>query len=194
MERTARLLPARRSLRKALPGLLFFTDPERTPDPVAAAARLPRGAAVVYRSFGAHDAETTARRLQGVARALGLSLLIGQDAGLAARIGAAGVHLPERLAHRAGPLKRAHPRWIVTVAAHSLAAARVAGPDAVVISAAFPSRSASAGPPLGPARLAAMVRAAKRPAYALGGVNDRTARRLVDAGLVGLAAVEGLSP
>ncbi|MGA0605911.1 thiamine phosphate synthase [Phenylobacterium sp. VNQ135] len=155
---------------------------------------MPRGAGVVYRSFGAADAETTALRLRAVARRRGLHLLIGQDAGLAARIGADGVHLPERLAHRAQTLKRSHPGWIVTAAAHSLAAARVAGPDAVVISAAFPSRSASAGAPLGPVRLAALVRTAARPAYALGGVNDKTARRLLDAGLIGFAAVEGLAP
>jgi thiamine-phosphate pyrophosphorylase len=154
---------------------------------------LPKGAAVVYRSFGAPDAEAVARRLLAVARARGLRLLIGQDAALAARIGADGIHLPERLARRAVPLKRAHPDWIVTAAAHSLPAARLVGPDAVVISAAFPSGSASAGAPLGPIRLAALVRAAGRPAYALGGVNMETARRLQDAGLVGLAAVEGLS-
>jgi thiamine-phosphate pyrophosphorylase len=104
------------------------------------------------------------------------------------------VHLPERLAHRAGPLKRAQPGWIVTAAAHSLRAARIPGPDAVVVSAAFRSRSASAGPPLGPVRLALLVRQTGRPAYALGGVNNKTARRLLDAGLVGLAAVEGLTP
>lgn len=193
LERTARLLPARRSLRKALPPLLFFTDPQRTPDPVAAARGLPRGAGVVFRGFGAGDAEATARRLKAAAAERGLVLLIGQDAALARRIGADGVHLPERLAHRAGPLKRAHPGWIVTAAAHSLAGARVHGPDAVVVSAVFPSRSASAGAPLGPLRLSALVRAAGRPAYALGGVTNKTARRLLDAGLIGFAAVEGLA-
>ena len=198
LERTARLLPARRRLRKAqgpgLPPLLLFTDPQRTPDPLAAARRLPRGAGVVYRGFGAADAEAVARRLKAVAAQRGLVLLIGQDAALARRIGAHGVHLPERLGHRAGPLKRANPGWIVTAAAHSLSAARIAGPDAVVISAVFPSGSASAGAPWGAVRLAALVRAAGRPAYALGGVNKKTARRLLDAGLIGLAAVEGLAP
>jgi len=193
LRRTARLLPARRRLRKALPALLFFTDPKRTPDPEAAAVRLPAGSAIVYRHFGAPGAEDTARRLKAIARRRGLLLLIGQDAALAARIGADGVHLPERLAHRAGPLRRAHPEWIVTTAAHSSRAARAGGGDAVVISAIFASRSPSAGAALGPVRLATLVRLAERPAYALGGVNDKTARRLRDAGLIGLAAVEGLS-
>jgi thiamine-phosphate pyrophosphorylase len=179
-------------MRKALPALLFFTDPIRTPEPDAIAARLPAGSAVVYRHFGAADAEVRALRLKVIARERGLKLLIGQDVALAARIGADGVHLPQRLAHLAAPLKRARPQWIVTSAAHSRVAARRSGADAVVISTAFPSKSASAGVALGPIRLAALVRAAGRPAYALGGVTKKTARRLLDAGLVGLAAVDGL--
>ncbi len=192
LERTARLLPARRRLRKALPALLFFTDPARSPDPEAIAARLPRGSGIVYRHFGAPDAEALARRLLTIARARGLKLLIGQDAALARRVGADGAHLPERMAHCAAGLKRANPGWIVTSAAHSLAAARRSRADAVVLSVALPSRSPSAGPALGPIRLAVRVRAGGRPAYALGGINDRTARRLLGAGLIGLAAVEGL--
>ena len=164
----------------------------RTPDPEAVARRLPRGAGIVYRHFGAPDAETRARRLLRIARERGLKLLIGQDAALARRIGAHGVHLPERLAHRAGALRRANPGWIVTSAAHSLAAARTSSADAVVVSVVFASRSASARPALGPIRLAARVRAGGRPAYALGGVNKKTARRLIDAGLIGLAGVEGV--
>ncbi len=177
---------------KSLPPFLFFTDPVRTPDPEAIAATLPKGSAVVYRHFGAPDAEARARRLIAIARARGLKVLIGGDVALATRVGADGVHLPERLAHRAQPVRRAHPRWLVTSAAHSLAAAKASRADAVVFSVAFPSRSASAGPALGPIRLAARVRAGGRPAYALGGVNEKTARRLLDAGLVGLAAVDGV--
>ena len=41
---------------KLLPRLFFFTDPIRTPDPARILTRLPRGAGVVYRAFGAADA------------------------------------------------------------------------------------------------------------------------------------------
>ena len=191
LQRTARLLPARRGLRKALPPLLFFTDPVRTPEPEAIANRLPKGSAIVYRSFGALDAEAVARRLLSIAKARGLILLIGQNAALARKVGAHGVHLPERLAHLALPLKRAQPQWLVTSAAHSLAAARRARSDAVVISVVFASNSASAGRSLGPIRLAARVRLASRPAYGLGGISNPTVGRLLGAGLIGLAAVEG---
>lgn len=176
-----------------MPPLLFFTDPARTPDIEAIARRLPKGSAIVYRAFGALDAEARARSLLRIAAARGLILLIGADAALAAKVGAHGVHLPERLTARARRLKRRG--WIVTAAAHSAMAARrglAAGADAVVVSAIFLSNSPSAGQPIGPLRLAQLVKTAGGPVYALGGINDKTARRLLPAGLVGLAAVEAL--
>lgn len=152
---------------------------------------------MVYRAFGAADALEVARDLRRLTARRGVRLLIGADAALARAADADGVHLPERLARRAGALKRSRPDWIVTAAAHSLPAARgalAAGADAAVVSAVFPSRSASAGAPLGPIRFARLVRAAGGPVYALGGVNTKNARRLLASGAVGLAAVDGLSP
>lgn len=186
--RTAAYLGRRRGGGKALPPpLLVFTDPERTPDPVALARRLPRGTGLVYRAFGAPDRLEIARALVAVARRRGLVLLVGADAGLAARSGAAGLHLPERLAGRAPRLRK--PGWLITAAAHSPRAARRSGIDAFVLSAVFPSASPSAGAPLGPLRFAARVRTASAPAYALGGIDDTTAGRLRMTGAAGLAGV-----
>lgn len=181
----------------ALPRLWLVTDPVRLPDPVAAAERLPRGAGVIYRAFGAPDALAAAKVLRGVARRRGLVLLIGADEGLALAARADGVHLPERLCGRASAIRARHPAWIVTCAAHSRPAlhrAERAGCDAALLSPIFPSRSASAGRPLGQTRLAQLVRQADVPVIALGGVNNETAPGLVRAGAYGLAAVEGLSP
>ena len=177
-----------------MPGLLFFTDPVRTPEPEAVAARLPRGAAVVFRPFGAPDAAERGARLKAVALKGGLRLLVGADERLAIALGADGVHLPERLAHRARRLKAAHPGWIVTAAAHSESAARRAlalGADAAVVSTVFASRSASAGRPMGAVRLAGLVRRVDGPVYGLGGIDNKKARLLKDTGLIGLAAVDG---
>jgi thiamine-phosphate pyrophosphorylase len=193
LARTAAFLGRRSGARKGLPSLLFFTDPGRTPHPEAIARRLPPGAAIVFRAFGASDADARGVRLRAIARARGLRLLIGADAALAARLRADGVHLPERLAHHARRLKAAHPGWIVTAAAHSTLAARrglAMGADAVVVSAVFPSRSASAGPPIGSLRLAILVRRAGGSVYGLGGIDNKKARLLKDTGLVGLAAVD----
>jgi thiamine-phosphate pyrophosphorylase len=43
---------------------------------------------------------------------------------------------------------------------------------------------------MGPVRLAILVRRVRGPVYALGGVDNKKARLLKDAGLVGLAAVD----
>jgi thiamine-phosphate pyrophosphorylase len=197
LARVARCLGRRSGRRKSLPALLFFTDPARTSDPEAVARALPRGAGVVYRAFGAPDAIAQGRRLKAIAVRRGLVLLIGADPALAAAVGAHGVHLPERLAGRARALKAARPRWIITAAAHSEAAVRRAaraGADAAVVSAVFPSRSPSAGRPIGPRRLAGVARRGGLPVIALGGINNENARRLLDAGAAGIACVEGLSP
>ncbi|MDO8378122.1 thiamine phosphate synthase [Phenylobacterium sp.] len=192
MARTGACLRRRAAGRKPLPALLYFTDPARTPDPEAIAARLPRGSAIVYRSFGAVDALAVALRLKAIARQRGLTLLIGADEALAAGVGADGIHLPERLAHRARRIRARRPGWLITAAAHGPRAAR-APVDAVVVSAIFPSGSASAGKPLGPIRLAQIVRLSRSPVYALGGVNAATAARLLATGVVGIAGIEAFA-
>ena len=174
---------------------MFVTDPARIPDPEAVAERLPRGSAIIFRTFGAPDAADRGRRLARIALRRGLVLLVGADADLARVIGAGGVHLPERSSYRARALKRDRPGWMVTAAAHGEAAvlrALAAGADAVLVSPVFESRSASAGSALGPARFARLARRAGGRVYALGGINAQTARRLAGSGAIGLAAVEGL--
>lgn len=175
------------------PPLFFVTDPDRTSDPVAIAESLPRGAGIIFRAFGRPGALGLGLALAQTARRRGLVLLVGADVGLARRIGADGVHLPERDLHRAAGLKR--QGLLVTGAAHSaraLAQAYRHGCDAALLSAVFPSRSPSARAPLGPVRFAALVRRTRVPVYALGGVTIRTARRLKGSGAVGLAAVDGV--
>ena len=173
-----------------------MTDPARVPQPEAVAERLPAGSAIVFRAFGARDAVDRGRRLVAIARRRGLLLLAGADPALARAIGADGVHLPERLAGMAGRVRRRRPGLVVTAAAHDARAIRrafAAGADAVVVSPVFESRSPSAGRPLGPVRFAALVRTAKGPVYALGGIDAATARRLLGSGAVGVAAVEALA-
>lgn len=173
-----------------LPALYFFTDPLRTPDPTAAAKRLPRGSAVVYRHFGADGRLATARKLARMCRTRGLVLLIAADPALARRVGADGVHWPEQRL-------RAGARFGLTIAsAHSaeaVARATALGVDACVLGPVFPSRSPSAKRALGAFRASQLARAASVPVIALGGVNARTAARLIGRGFAGLAAVEALN-
>lgn len=201
LARAARRLAAHAPVHSAggarrLPSLWLFTDPDRTPDPLAIAARLPRGAGIVHRTFGLPRAEAVAGRLAQIARRRGLVLLIGADAGLAARVSAHGVHLPERRLAEARRLRHRRPRWIVTGAAHSaraLGQASAVGLDAAFVSPVFPSRSPSAAEPLGTIRLARLIRGVRLPVYALGGVSGGTVGLLRGTGAAGLAAVGALA-
>lgn len=172
-----------------LPALYFFTDPKRTPDPLAVAARLPKGTAVVYRHFGAENRREVAKALAALCWRHGLVLLIAADPALARKVGAHGVHWPEaRARKRVGP-------GLLTMAAHSEAALRRAallGMDAVFLSPVFPTRSGSMRPALGLNRASALARGSAVPVIALGGVNASNAHRLLGRGFAGLASVDGL--
>lgn len=181
---------------RTLPPMLFFTDPARTPEPWTTAQSLPRGAAVIYRSFGAPEAEAVAARLRSLTRARGVRLLIGLDADLADRVGADGVHLPERAVATAAALRLRRPDWLLTGAAHSPARTRDPagqGLDAWVLSPVFPAGGASAAKPaLGVETFRTAVRASPLPVYALGGVGPATVEALHDSGACGFAAVDAI--
>ena len=193
--REARKLGRHMAKGKGPPPLLFFTDPSRTPDPSRVLRRMPPGSGLVYRAFGADDAESVGRRLASLARRKGVVFFVGADIGLAVRLRADGIHLPERQSRRAGDNQRLGKRFILTAAAHDLPAvlrSARANIAAIVCSAIFTSNSPSAGAPIGTRRLATMVRACALPVLALGGVKASTIGRLRHTGVVGAAAIGGL--
>jgi thiamine-phosphate pyrophosphorylase len=168
-----------------LPPLVLMTDDERLPDPLAAARALPRGSLIVLRAADA------ARRAQLAAalRPLPHLLLIANDAALAARAGADGVHLSEANARHAAHIRAIRPGWLITAATHGHLHG---GPlDALFLSPIFPTVSHPGGRSLGPARANALARQSRAPVYALGGVTPANARSLH--GFVGIAAIGALS-
>ncbi len=188
---------------RRLPPLLMLTDDVRLPDPLAAAARLPAGAAVVLRHYGrpAPERRALGRALAALCRRRRLRLLVAADWRLAAAVGADGLHLPEGLA-RGGAGLAAALAWrrqggrLLTVAAHGAAGltrARRLGADAALLSPVFATASHPGARPLGPVRFAALCRAAGLPVYALGGVAAATAPRLRGSGAAGVAAIGALA-
>jgi thiamine-phosphate pyrophosphorylase len=177
-----------------LPPLIFFTDPTRTPRPWETAERLPAGAGVVFRHFGAADALETGLRLRAATKDAGARLLVGLDADLAERIGADGVHLPERALSAAYALSGRRPDWLLTGAAHSLKAVKEARDlDALVLSPVFPAGGESASKPaLGIDGFSAMAALAPCPAYALGGISPANAATLIGSGACGFAGVDAV--
>ena len=179
-----------------LPALVLMTDDVRLADPLPAACALPPGSAVILRHYRAPERASLARSLAAIARRRGLVLLVGEDPALARRVGAHGVHLPERAVGRAGAV-RWHRDWLITAAAHShtaLRAAAAAGADAVVLAPVFATASHPGARALGPHRFAALSRNCPIPVYALGGIDRAHARLLPGTGAVGIAGIGGLIP
>lgn len=177
-----------------LPPLLYFTDPQRSPDPASTARALPPGAAVVYRHFGAADALETAQTLRRLTYDAQVRLLIGLDEALAEAVSADGVHLPERGLQQAAAIRARHPDWLITGAVHSEAKLVHAHElDACILSPVFKAGGASAAKPdLGLERFSALCALAPCPAYGLGGITAERAPLMLDTGACGIAGVEAI--
>lgn len=182
--------PSGRAIGPGLPSVWVLTDPHRMPDPEFIANRLPRGWGMIYRHFGAPDRSDVARSLLRICRKRGCTLTIGNDPGLAKAVRADGVHWPEWRAREARKWRGAFD--IMTSACHSRLAIKRLNElpiDGILCSVVFPSRSPSAGKPMGAISFRALTRRSLLPLYALGGVNSSTAGRV--AGMAGLAMVDG---
>src|SRR5258708_6212972 len=91
--------------------LVLMTD-DRKADWARAAGALPRGGMVVVRGRDAKQRLALAEELYGLA-----PLLIADDPALAAKIGAAGLHLPEVRIKEAAHWRARFPHWIITASA-----------------------------------------------------------------------------
>ena len=182
--------------RKALPSLWLLTDEKRLPDPAAVVASLPRGAALVLRHYGVANRDTWALRLAALCRRRGVALIIAGDWQLAAKVGAAGVHLPEHAARRGlppgGRLWLRSSKGLLTMAAHSAAGLRRAQymkATAAMLAPIFATASHPGRAALGAVRTAALVRAVRLPVIALGGITPATITALRDSGCAGVAGI-----
>ena len=188
---------ARRRFPRAidLPPLILVSDPKRLPDPLRAAARLPRGSAVLLRAYDARDQSALAQRLAKLCRRQGLRLLIAGDDRLASKVRADGTHFSEAAA-RLRPSAKTRHTGLVTVACHGVASLRRAkmyGADACFLSPVFETASHPGARTLDVWRFARLVRQVELPVYALGGINDKTVRRLAGSGACGVAAISALA-
>jgi thiamine-phosphate pyrophosphorylase len=194
LARAARLLNAHLP---RLPPLILMTDQTRLTDPLAAARALPKGSAIILRHTDAKLRAALAIPLRKIARERGLLLLIAGDSALAARLECDGLHLPEARAAEAAHWKALHPKWLITAAAHSLRGVGVAAHsrcDAVLLAPVFVTQSHIERTAFGVSRFRSVVRAARVPVYALGGVNASNVLRLSGARIAGVAAIEALIP
>jgi thiamine-phosphate pyrophosphorylase len=181
---------------RTFPSLIFLTDDRHTPEPARSARALPRGSLVIVRATKNARRVALATAIGRIAKERDLYWLIADDPLLAVRAGADGAHFPEASMGEAHHWRALRSQWFITCAAHSLAAcARIArtGANAALLAPVFATDSHVGAATLGPARLHFIAGQSPVPVYALGGIDEVTARRLRDADLAGLAAVSALS-
>lgn len=187
--------PARHLNSRTLPPVVMVTDWARARDPLPLAEALPKGAGLVFRHYEDPDRVTLARKLAALAKRRRLFLVVAADWRLAAKLSAAGIHLPEGLARsgRLAPLLGWARRYgkTITMACHSpsaLALAARLGINNAVLSPAFPTASHPGAPAIGALRFRLWARQAKLPVYALGGMDAGKMRAL--GGIAGFASVD----
>ena len=166
--------------RQPLPRLWLMTDERQGKSLWAALERLPHGAGVVFRHYGAADRRALYARVRRVARRRGLVLVVAGGERLP---GADGAH------NRRGAGLR-------TAAAHGVAELRRrerAGAELVFVSPVFATRSHAGSRVLGPVRFGLIVRQARVPVIALGGMDAARFKRLRAFGAYGWAATDAWS-
>ena len=181
-------------MKPRLPSIWWMTDDIRTPDPRPLLARLARGSGVILRHYGHAARDELAVGVAALCRRYGLVLMVAGDWRLAAKVRAQGLHLPEHAARR-GPQPGARlwlRRRLLTAAAHrerDIARAYDVGADAALLSPLFATRSHAGGRALGLTRAGLILRAARLPVMALGGVKLTQAQALRARGFAGLAGI-----
>ncbi len=145
------------------------------------AATLPQGSGIVFRHYAtpAGERRRTFARVRRIARARRLVLLVAGPP----LPGGDGVH---------GRNAR-HGRDFATRPVHSIReriAAERAGVDAIFVSPVFATRSHPGAAALGRVRFGLLVRGARVPVIALGGMTAARARTLRPFGIAGWAAID----
>lgn len=137
-----------------------------------------------------------AEALNRLCRARGVPLLINDDVDLAARVGAAGVHLGREDMTVAEARARLGPEAIIGVSCYNdfvlAEAAAAAGADYVAFGSFFASPTKPEAVPADPALLQRARRELHLPAVAIGGITPENGRALIQAGAAMLAVISGV--
>jgi thiamine-phosphate pyrophosphorylase len=182
------------------PPLLVVSDRRQARSPLAAVIAAVLGAGCRWISLREKDlAEDEqlilARQLLPRAHAAGARLLLHGEASLAKLAGTDGVHLPSGCDPKAARALLG-PQKLIGVSIHTVPEAEAIDPaqvDYVLAGPAFETASKPGyGPEIGHKGLADIVRAARVPVLAIGGINAARVAELIAAGAAGIAAMGGV--
>ncbi|SDW90960.1 thiamine phosphate synthase [Marinobacter mobilis] len=183
------------------PGLYAITDNTLTPSSQllsAVASAILGGAVLVqYRDKSSTSSERLrqAADLQSLCREAGVPLIINDDAELAHRVGAAGVHLGQSDVSLTEARRLLGDQAIIGMTCHSdLELARTAdaaGADYLAFGRFYPSSTKPGAPPANK-QVLAQARQFRRPITAIGGISADNGAELICSGADMLAVVGGL--
>jgi len=186
-------------LLRSLPAVILMTDDHRLADPIPALARLPLHSMVIYRHYNHPDRDKLAWRVRQACRKYGHLFFVSADIGLATRIAAHGLHLPDRAqSHLRHALQTAQSCGLmVSASVHGLSQLNrlrvfAHNIDAVIISPAFATQSHPGAKHLSHQvfnQLACLAYRAGIAPYALGGINYKHLLQLKSAPLSGIAGI-----
>jgi thiamine-phosphate pyrophosphorylase len=170
----------------SLPRLWLMTDERMGNALWSSLAALPKGSGVVFRHYGAAHRKDLFKLVKRVAKARRLVLVLAGPEKLARAWHAEGSH--SRSLH--------HPVRLRTAPVHNqreLMAAERAGADLLFVSPVFATRSHSAALGLGRVRFGQLIRHAKVPVIALGGMTNERFNALKNFDIWGWAAIDALT-
>ena len=189
-----------RSKDNKLPKVIIIFDDELFNKKKMLKLKIPKKSAFLLRSYQTKKRKKIAKQLLKFCKMKKIKLLIGSDIKLAKDINAHGVHFPEYMIKENKinwiGIKniKYRKKWIITTAAHSTRSLKkVEGLDidAALLSPVFISKSHPNNKCLGLNKFSKIVKKTKLPIYALGGINIKNVKSLIETDIIGYAFQRG---
>ena len=183
-----------------LPKVIIIFDDESFDRKKLLKLKIPKKSAFLLRSYETKKRKKIAKQLLKFCKMKKMKLLIGSDVKLAEDINAHGIHLPEYMI-RNNKINwiniknvKSKKKWIITTAVHSMHSLKKVERldiDAALLSPVFPSKSHPNSKNLGLNKFSKIVKKTKLPIYALGGINIKNIKSLMETDIIGYAFQRG---
>jgi len=180
------------------PPLFLMTDAKRLLDPSRYIALLPKGSGIIVRHFQDAEKIKLIKKIKPLCQKHQIKLYVSDAVHMALTHQLDGVHFSEQAVKKiagCGFLRRVKPKLLYSAACHSARAAQAAkrvGLDIIFISPVFPTQSHPGAASLGAWQFHRLSRTTPLKPYGLGGINAKTAQRLITSKACGFAGIGSL--
>ncbi|MCP5381475.1 MAG: thiamine phosphate synthase [Kordiimonadaceae bacterium] len=189
----------RQSGHDKLPPMIFITDQTAQPFPEHVIEKLPSGSLVILRDYNFRNRYDLAVALRYICNHKKIKFSVAADLEIALAVQADGIHLPEYMTPEAKTIRQNYPDFFISVSCHSgktVSNLPEVIIDAVLLGPVFPTEShpETFNDPsltIGINHFSEICRRSRMAIYALGGVNENNADKLLGSGATGIAAIRG---